>query len=231
MFLNFWNKSGRTDVAQRIVVNQTVIPLFSDMLHFIYEALTCLERRKITVAFALLRKPLKYNLWFATWLWADEDDFYARMKSSPADDMDDQKIPAERRKELLNTAVQSFGDGTGLDGDVLYQIIFERGNAVGLAPYFDMAAHLVTTNKKIRTDRLNLNFIFKNPGDTDVYENIYYPLANVLMYLLVAGAYLWEDDPDIGIICTMGARGYARNIRVDVLGRDNGVVRLDKRGV
>ncbi len=36
----------------------------------------------------------------------------------------------------------------------------------------------------MRTEDLNLNFIFKNPNDTDVYEGVYFLLGYLLMYLL-----------------------------------------------
>lgn len=181
---------GKDDVVKRIVANQTVIPLFSDLLHFIYEALTCLERRKITVALALLRKPLKYSLLMATLLFVDEDDFYRRL-AEPADELNERAFPPERIRQLLKSAIERFGDNTGLDADTLYQILFERGNIKGLAPYFDMASHLVTSYKKIRTNSLNLNFIFRKPSDTSIYGAIYFPLAYVLLYLFMLEAFLF----------------------------------------
>ncbi|HEX3464250.1 MAG TPA: hypothetical protein VHS78_09420 [Candidatus Elarobacter sp.] len=180
----FLKDSGRTEDLKRLVINGVVNPLYGDMLDFIYEALTCLERRKTTVAFALLRKPLKYSQSMATLLWADEDDFFARLDQSPATEFDDSKIGPEKRKALLGLAISKFdGIAPFLDPDTLYTIIYDRTNEKGLAPYFDMAAHLVTSFKPIRTQPLNFNFIFKNPNDDDVYENIYFPLAYVLMYL------------------------------------------------
>lgn len=180
----FLKDIGRDDDLQKLVVNSVVNPLYGDMLHFLFEALTCLERRKTTVAFALLRKPLKYSQSIATWLWADEDDFFARFDDSPAEGFDDGKIGPEKRKALLSLAVSKFdGIVPFLDPDTLYTIIYDKTNEKGLAPYFDMAAHLVTSYKAIRTESLNFNFIFKNPDDDDVYANIYFPLAYVLLYL------------------------------------------------
>lgn len=45
-------------------------------LYFVHEALKALEKRKFAVAFTLLRKPLKESLMFATWICADEEDFF-----------------------------------------------------------------------------------------------------------------------------------------------------------
>jgi hypothetical protein len=180
---HFLKDTGRDDDLRTIVVNHVAIPLYVDMLHFIYEALTCLERRKTTVAFALLRKPLKYSLFLASALWADDEDFYVRL-AEPADGFDDSRIQPEERLAVLRTAIQRLGAvAAGLDAQTIFANVFDRNNPKGLAPYFDMASHPVTAYKSIRTEPLNLNFIFKNPLDDDVYEHIYFPLAYVLLYL------------------------------------------------
>lgn len=185
----YFIETDRAEIARRITVNQVVIPLYSDMLHFLYEGLIALEKRKYAVAFTMLRKPLKYGLLFATWLWADQDDFYAKMAASPADHMDDRKITKERRMELLRASITALGeDGSFCDAGVLYGVVFDRNNNRGLAQFFDKAAHLVTSHPAMRTEQLNLNFIFKSPKDTDVYEGVYYWLAYLMMYLLLIQA-------------------------------------------
>lgn len=63
--------------ARRVVLNTISMALVSDALHHIYEALSCLERRKSIVALNLLRKPLTDSLVYLTWMLADEDEFYA----------------------------------------------------------------------------------------------------------------------------------------------------------
>ncbi|MBV8281745.1 MAG: hypothetical protein JO347_06745 [Candidatus Eremiobacteraeota bacterium] len=69
-------------------------------------------------------------------------------------------------------------------GKLIYDMVFNRNNPRGLAIYFDKAAHPVTSyGKQMRTESLNLNFIFKNPADDDVYENVYFALAHLFSYL------------------------------------------------
>lgn len=47
------------------------------------------------------------------------------------------------------------------------------------------ANHLVTRKgDRLRTEEWNLNFIFKDPADTDVYETIYPILSYVLFFIL-----------------------------------------------
>lgn len=176
--------NNREEVAKRIVLNKTVIPLFGDSLHFIYEGLRALEKRKYTVALSLLRKPLKYNLLLLSWLFADGDDFFLRMRKDPAAGFDDSKITKEQRLGIFARAIAQLECNAFLDANVIYGMAFDRKNRKGLAAYFDMASHPVTTNAEIRTEDLNLNLIFKNPNDTDIYEGIYYLIGYLLMYML-----------------------------------------------
>ena len=181
--IQYFIDNGREDVAKRIVINQSVIPLYADALEFILEGLFMLEKRKFTVSFALLRKPLRQSLFFLTWLFADEDEFFARMKSDPA--LLDRNIEPEQKKALLARAISEFEINEFLDADVIYGMVFDKKNPSGLAHYFDKALHLVTNEAAIKTEGLNLNFIFKKRSDDDLYDGIYFILAYVLLYLLL----------------------------------------------
>ena len=44
--LDFLNESGRGDLERRAVINHLCVALYADMLHFIYEGLRALEKRK-----------------------------------------------------------------------------------------------------------------------------------------------------------------------------------------
>lgn len=176
--------TGRIEIAKRITINRIIIPLYGDALHFIYEGLRALEKRKYAVAFALLRKPFRYTLMFASWLLGDEDDFFTRLRTDPAEEFDERKLKPEDRRAILSKAIAGLDFSDCFGADVILEMAFDKKNARGLAQYFDKAAHLVTSNVGMRTERLNLNFIFKDPNDTDVYENVYPLLAYLLAYLL-----------------------------------------------
>jgi hypothetical protein len=173
---------GDMDTARRITINQTIIPLIADMLHFIYGGLEALEKRKFTVAFALFRKPFRQNLLFLTWLFADEVDFFSKMHVEPSSL--DKNVTPEKKKELLDKAIAKLRVSEVLAADVVYGMVFDKKNVRGLGHYFDKAIHLVTHEAAIQTEQLNLNFVFKSPHDTDLYDGIYYILAYLQMYLL-----------------------------------------------
>ena len=75
--------------------------------------------------------------------------------------------------------------GSGFtDAEAIYDAVFNYKNDIGFARYFDKATHLVTDFPRNRTEDYNLNFIFKNPLDDDVFEgNTYSQLAMLLLFL------------------------------------------------
>lgn len=195
--LSFLLKSGRNATHKKIVLNQVTRAIFSDFLHFVYESLRTLEKRKFAVAISLLRKPLRENLMFATWMKAESDDFYHRLKSSPADMMESRYLTPERRKTLIKGVVSSVKGMDFASDSRIYDIIYDKSNQYGLATLFDKATHLVTSHPAMRTEELNLNFIFKNPSDNDFYEALYSDLAYILMYANVLMISLYADMSEV----------------------------------
>lgn len=183
--VSFLVKNKREDDAQRIVLNSIIIPLYWDTLDFVYEALSALEKRKFTVALALLRKPLKYNLLHLSWLFADGSDYYGRLAKDPAIGFDERHISDKDRKAILSKAIAQLEFKDFFDADVIDGMAFDKTNPKGLAMYLDMANHLITGNRNMRTEDMNLNLIFKRRTDTDIYEGIYFLIGYLLMYLLL----------------------------------------------
>lgn len=182
--ITFFLENGMRDVAKEMTVAQAMMAIWGDFFNFIYEALRALEKRKFVVAFALLRKPLKQNLLFLTMILVDDEEFFERLADSPAEHLDHPSVQDSHRKDYFKRAKQLVPFTEFIDPETLHDIIFDTGMASGLAPLFDKANHLVTRRKQIQTEDLNLNFIFKNPMDDDVYETTYQQLAYVLLYAI-----------------------------------------------
>ncbi len=78
---------GYANEAKRLILNQLTMALTSDFLHHVFEGLRCFERRKIVVAFNVLRKPLKDNLAYLSWIVADANDFYKSFTNGNPEDI------------------------------------------------------------------------------------------------------------------------------------------------
>ena len=182
--LDFLNKSGRSELERRAVVNHVCNALFSDMLHFIYEALRCLEKRKFTVALSLLRKPFKENMLIAAQMCADETAFFDKMKSDAKNLLNRRDLNEQGIKDLLASAIAASRGSSFTNADAIYDAVFNFQNEMGFAGLFDKATHLVTDFRRNQTEDYNLNFIFKNPMDNDIYDGgTYSQLAMLLLFV------------------------------------------------
>lgn len=174
---------GYTSEARRVVMNTISLAMIADCLHHLYEALKCLEKRKLVVALNLLRKPLKESLIYLAWMYEDSDDFYAEFMRGSPHGLSQSRL-GNTRREILASAIRKLDSGYCFDVESLIQAVYRRENPDGLERYFQHAVHLVTTKYEVtRTSPQNFNFIFKNPLDDDVYEVVYGCLPYVLCFL------------------------------------------------
>ncbi|WP_145734660.1 hypothetical protein [Nitrospirillum pindoramense] len=174
---------GRLDEAKRVAINTITLGMVSDCLHHIYEALRCMERWKVVVAFNLLRKPLTDSLVYLSWMFSDEDDFYdAFANQSPAGLRP--KIVGNRRQSIIDAAVGKTMLKGVVDSDWLNEVLFKPAYPQGLYRIFQHAVHLITAEREeIRTEPENFNFIFKNHTDNDSYHGLYEVLPTVMLFL------------------------------------------------
>lgn len=182
---------GRLDEAKRVAINTITIGMVSDCLHHIYEALRCMERRKVVVAFNLFRKPLLDSLVYLAWMLGDEDGFYeAFANQSPAGLAP--KIVGNRRQAILQAALEKTVLKNALKSDWLNSVLFKDSYERGLYKILQRAAHLITVQREaVQTEPENFNFIFKNHAEDDSYEGLYEVLPPVLLFLshVILGLY------------------------------------------
>lgn len=181
--LDFLATTGREEMECRIVINHTSLAIYSDMMHFIFGALSAFEKRKFSVAFNLLRKPFKEGLLLVSWMCGREEDFFQKLKSDPRSSFDPGKLSPDRRKEILKAAAERARCSHLVPVDHINSIIYDRKIPHGLASIFDKSTHYITNNKSIATENYNINMIFKNPIDNDIYDIFYREISYILFFL------------------------------------------------
>src|SRR3546814_2540245 len=97
-----------TQQARKLVLNQVTMALVSDCLHHIYEALICIEKRKIVVAFNLLRKPLKDSLLQLSWMFGDENAFYDAFTSGNPEELSRSEEHTSELQSLMRISYAVF---------------------------------------------------------------------------------------------------------------------------
>jgi hypothetical protein len=181
--INAMRELGYARQARKLVLSQITMALVSDCLHHIYEALTCIKRRKIVVAFNLLRKPLKDSQLLLSWMLGDENGFYSAFTSGNPE-MLSQKRLGNTRKEIFREAIAKIQMSAIFDPETLNEILYDRKSNNSFEPFFQRAVHLITVEHiELRTEAENFNFIFKNYTDPDVDEGIYRWLPYIMLYL------------------------------------------------
>ncbi len=180
-FLDALKKHGMVKQYRHHIVSHLVLALTADLLNFLYEALACFEKRKFAVGFSLLRKPLKENLLFLAWLLGNEDDFVARFEKDTYTTLNG--IDPERRQQLLADAIELLATKEAFAADLLEEMIFSKAHQKSFESVWQRATHLITSQGALlRTEDLNLNFIFHDVGSDGFFDLLYSNLPYVMLF-------------------------------------------------
>jgi hypothetical protein len=168
------------------------VALLSDLCQFVYEAIDCSKKGKLTVTFALLRKPLKENLFYFEWLLADSDDFINRFHAPlPKKENAKRPIPQpmqlskEKRIEIIGNAMKKTDLGVWISPEFIYQLRYDKDVEYGLEWLFQRANHLITTFVA-QTEEQNFNFVFS--GDEEKlsqWKGLYTTLPVLLLHAVL----------------------------------------------
>ena len=168
-----------SDLYKKHLLGHLVLALTADMLNFLYEAMTSIEKRKFSVGSSLLRKPFKENLFLLSWILADEDDFIKRFES---DNFKIFKIKdSEDKKSIIAEAISKLHTKESFNEDLIWNFIYSKQHENGFEPTWQRATHLTTSmGKLLKTEDLSFNFIFES-ADEDFYFDF---LEDGLPYLM-----------------------------------------------
>jgi hypothetical protein len=167
--------------------NHIVAALMSDFLHFVHEALQCSRKSKLTVAYALLRKPLKENLFYLEWLLARPADFLRRFDNEDGNRFKlGEESSREEQIEIIREATAKTACGEWIDPDFLYDLRFNKGCPYGLEATLQKANHLFTSFRLIKTERANFNFVFSDAAAHKSQWDTLYMLLPLLLFHAVS---------------------------------------------
>lgn len=158
--------------------------LLSDFCQFTYEALSCSDRARLTVAYSLMRKPLKENLAYLEWLLGDPEKLLNTLYNEPATSLALHLLTQRHRLlPTMKTAISRLAYGEMYDPDTLYDLRYEKAAEHGFEMLWNKAVHLVTTHRELSTEPRNLNFIFSdNEARATQWDFLYTRLPLLLHY-------------------------------------------------
>jgi len=163
--------------------------LLRDFCYYVYESISCAQRGKVTVAYTLLRKPLRDNLLYMEWLLSDAEEFYQKILHCTIEEYDisNKKIfNRDRIRKIVRRASMKSYMGKAINvQDLVYTFRFNPKDKIGLQRIWNQSIHLVTESPNYKTEKTNLNFIFANKEIWNDYWNYYYiTVPQIMAYAL-----------------------------------------------
>ncbi len=172
--------NGYEDEFKSIVIKQVLIATISDYCHYIYEALKCSEKSKLTITYTLLRKPLKDNLLLFEWIMTNRNEFIENFQKDSIYYAID-KIASTKKKMFIEYSVNQINYYGTFNTDFIYNVRYSKKTDYSLERVWNRASHIVTTIEDYKTESLNLNFVFSGEDSKESQWNYLY---SVLPYLL-----------------------------------------------
>lgn len=184
--LDFLKKHALVKPYEHHILSHVSLGIMSDMLNFLYEALTAFEKRKFSVGFSLLRKPLKEHLFFLCWLLADSSDFISRFEANNHETLN--HVSKDRKIQIFSDGIQKLATPSLFSADLVWNMVYSKNHTNSFEPVFQKATHLVTSmGDLLKTEDYSLNFIFEHPYDDYFFDRLYSNLPYLLILAIQIG--------------------------------------------
>ena len=122
--IEYWRLHGYKKEISRMYYQHTFFSLWSDYLDYTYEANIAASKMKASIAYSLLRKPLKDDLFFLELLENKGVEFIYEFLEKPIENFAVDKISQEEKKKIINTVAEDvFSEAYG---DILYNIRYSK---------------------------------------------------------------------------------------------------------
>jgi hypothetical protein len=173
--------TGRSKELSKLLRKVLFPALLSDFLHFLYEALDASRKGKLAVCYSLLRKPLQETLFVFEKMLIDLDEFVELIKRSPEKLYLESVGGLRAQTERINKVLELLLETDRFDADYIAQLRYDKQTSDGFDGICNKAIHLLTGHASIRTEPMNITFIFSGKEEKLTQWNYLY---SRLPYLL-----------------------------------------------
>lgn len=177
-----WLDNNYSWVTEQMAAKHCLVALLSDFCQYIYESLICSKKGKLSVAYSLLRKPLKDNLFYLEWLLADPIEFCNSFNLLIPEVS---TISKEKKCHIITNAIASSKHKEWLSPEFIYDLRYNKKVDYGFESTWNKATHLVTNFKSFKTEPGNFNFIFSDNKSKLSQWGHYYSLVPLLLFYTV----------------------------------------------
>lgn len=184
--LDWLRENDRKSDIVIVLTKHVTMTLLQDFLNFIYESLSCAKKGKMSVAYALLRKPLTDELLIFEQLLGDSSEFIERFFHDGTPTAYDPSNKGIDKESIIKEAVSKIKPKFFFDYEFIYRLRYDKSYENGINSITNQALHIVTNDSNYRTSRQNLNFIFSIKEDYEYYFEHYYRFVPYLIFYAVA---------------------------------------------
>jgi len=179
-----WLEETRRFDERAELLATTVLPAaLSDMLHCIYEALTTSRKAKLAVSYMLLRKPLQETLYLLESIVLNRKEFSEKLISDPMKLRGLKAGGMEAHSRRVQGVLDVVGDHCSLNATYIAQLRYDKTSPDSFDGICNHAMHLFTEHKAIKTENMNINFIFSDVVSTgSQWAFLYSRLPYLLFY-------------------------------------------------
>jgi hypothetical protein len=180
--------SGRVDERADLLVTTVFPAVLSDMLHFIYESLETSRKGKLTIAYALLRKPLQESLSLLEYVVVDRAEFASRLAVNPVLLEGRAAGGVEQHNKRIQNVLDVLREQDRFDASYIAQLCYDNKSNDSFDGICQKAIHLFTKAPAILTEPMNINFIFSDIESAMTQWDYLYsrlPYLMVYMHLIV----------------------------------------------
>lgn len=179
-----WLKSNNLTTEIELVVSKQILAaITSDLINFVFESMHAAKRGKMTVAYALLRKPFTDELFILEQLLTDRTEFINRFFHIGNPEIYDPINKKLNKKEIIEKVFEKIDLRYFHDSELIYDLRYNKSFDAGINGITNQALHIVTNDKNYRTTEQNFNFVFSQKSDYNRYlKNYYLVVPNLLFY-------------------------------------------------
>jgi hypothetical protein len=188
------DKYGGIEKRSAVLVTGAFPAVLGDALHCFYEALETSRKGKLTISYMLLRKPLQESLFVLETVIADRAGFANKLSYDPlklsGQGAGGQAVHVRNIQKVL----EAIGETDRFDANFLAQLRYDKNAADGFDGVCNKAIHLFTGHKAIKTEPLNINFIFTDWDEmVSQWSYLYSRLPYLLVYMRLIVEYICRE--------------------------------------
>lgn len=176
--IEYWRLHGYKEEINKVYYQHMFFSVWADYLDYTYEANMAASKMKASIAYSLLRKPLKDNLYILEVLENKELEFIHDFLEKPIEEFSIDKISEETKKTIINNVAKDvFSEAYG---DILYNVRYSKKEHMGLERVWNKTQHIITTCKHYRTEDGNLNMVFNDVENIKEFIDHFYRIMPVI---------------------------------------------------